>query len=472
MRRVSSLISPVLILTLGLVLVPGLVVADDSILPEYRSLEPLVLPEVQMRRVLAADEERVLKGRVPHYAHAIETEITPWGDDGQWQPFGEMARWRLRLQSNGAQSLNLGFTQFHMPPGGSLTISAADGSSRLGPFTEADNDAHGQLWTPPILGSDIVLEVILPLERERFKELNLELGRVNHGYVGFGDPEPKAGPCHVDVACSDDDTWADPARSVGLVSVEGVRFCSGFLVNNTALDARPFFVTAHHCGIDETNAASVVVMWNHQRTSCPVPEDSAAKLPEIFDAFQTGATLRAANRLSDAVLVELDDPPSPNFNVFFAGWDRSGSLTDGAVVIHHPNTDAKRISFDFDAAQPTRHLEKERFRGGSHLRVGQWEIGSTEGGSSGAPLFDQNRRVVGQLHGGYAACGNRGSDWFGRFSVSWNGNGEPNTRFSEWLDPLNSGAVVLDGIDASSLLSAPIEDPFQDAPPTVRRVKR
>ena len=34
-----------------------------------------------------------------------------------------------------------------------------------------------------------------------------------------------------------------------------------------------------------------------------------------------------------------------------------------------------------------------------------WDIGSTEGGSSGAPLFNAGQRVIGLLSGGIARCG-------------------------------------------------------------------
>ena len=50
---------------------------------------------------------------------------------------------------------------------------------------------------------------------------------------------------------------------------------------------------------------------------------------------------------------------------------------------------------------------------------GGWELGVTEGGSSGSALFDDEGRIIGQLFGGSAACAgvddNGGSDVYGRF---------------------------------------------------------
>jgi hypothetical protein len=73
----------------------------------------------------------------------------------------------------------------------------------------------------------------------------------------------------------------------------------------------------------------------------------------------------------------------------------------------------------------------------------------TEPGSSGSPMFDENHRAIGQLHGGLSACGATGdslSDCYGRISTSWTGGGTSATRLSDWLDPLNTGALNLDTI--------------------------
>ncbi len=408
------------------------------------------LPEVDLALTRATDERRAARGAVPHYAVAREVRLTPWSH-GRWRPGRrQQAHWRLRLVASGALSLNLAFRRYQMPEGGRLTVSSADGRTVIGPFTAGDNEEHGELWTPPIPADELVLDLSLPVER--LDELELELTKVHHGYAGFGAPPPKAGDCHVDVACAEGEAWSDPARSVALISIAGVRFCTGFLVNNTALDGRPLFLTAHHCGISPSNAPSVVVMWNHQRNRCDVGGDRPAGLPEEWD-FQTGAVFRASYRPTDAVLLELDDPPAAASGVYYAGWDRSDPAADlrGAVAIHHPNTDFKRISFA-DRAATTRHLDDEPDPGGDHLRV-RWTLGTTEGGSSGAPLFNRDGRAVGQLHGGYAACGDPRSDWFGRLSESWTGRRRPGTRLSDWLDPLASGAVALDGLDGAAVRS-------------------
>ncbi|WP_223652066.1 hypothetical protein [Hymenobacter psoromatis] len=64
-------------------------------------------------------------------------------------------------------------------------------------------------------------------------------------------------------------------------------------------------------------------------------------------------------------------------------------------------------------------------------------VGTTQPGSSGAALFDQNHLVVGQLYGDATNdtrpyCDKHDGD-YGRFDLSWTGGGTPQTRLSDWL---------------------------------------
>jgi lysyl endopeptidase len=400
---------------------------------EASSVATIEMPALDFNELELEDEQRFLDGLAPRYAVPFDAYATP-DSNGTWEDLGDgRLLWRLRVTSPNAVSINFGFTGYDMPQGGQLYIHATDNTADIRAFTAADNDAHGELWTPPVPGSDVTLEVTIPAERR--DELGLELGFINLGYRGFHSKDDgfgESGSCNVDVVCPEGDDWRDEIATVGVISTGGSTFCTGFMVNNTAEDGTPFFMTADHCGIGTGNDQSLVVFWNFETSECDgTPNGSLSD-------FQSGSVHLASYSSSDMTLVLLDDMPDPEWGVAYAGWDNSGVDTPMAVAIHHPNTDEKRISFEYDPTTTTSYLGDSSPGNGTHVRVQDWDIGTTEPGSSGSPLFDQNHRVIGQLHGGYAACGNDLEDWYGKFSVSW-----PN-GLSSHLDPIGSGATVVD----------------------------
>ena len=401
----------------------------------------LPLPVVDMRHETALDEERVARGLVAHYAAVLPVAADPW-NHGAWLPVAKSrARWSLRVASPGALSLSLAFTEFELPEGSELRILSSAGETLAGPFTAADNETHRQLWTPPLTVDELRLSLEIPMQS--LDALVLKLSRVHHGYAGFGQSSlEKAGPCHRDLICTEREEWQSLGRAVGLISVEGVRYCTGFLINNTARDRRPYFVTARHCGVHAQNAASVVVMWEHAASECA----TETEVPQVYRSFQTGAYLRASHRAADLTLLELDDAPNMEQGVYFLGWDRSFDDPRRGFTIHHPNTDRRRVAVTTSPIRTTRHLGHDDVARGDHLRVAAWDLGTTEGGSSGSPLINEDLRVVGALHGGHASCGNRDADWFGRLSSAWDDGNTPVRRFRDWLDPESTGAVVLDGL--------------------------
>ena len=370
-------------------------------------------------------------GLPPRFAVPQETFIAP-DTHGTWEQLGESTLlWRLRVESTGALSLNLGFTRYVMPAGGRLLIYPADGSAAAIAFDDADNKAHGELWTPLVETTELVVEVELPVKA--IDELQLELTSVNTGYRKFGDMFPeKSGSCNIDVVCSEGDDWRDDIQSVAVFQRSGSWPCTGVMVNNTADDETPYFLTADHCGVTSSSDATLVVYWNFNSPTCG--QQGGGDLSQ----FQSGSTFLVDGVTSDFTLVELDAVPDPAWNVAYAGWDNSSDDPLSAVAIHHPSTDEKSISFEYDPCTTTTYLQSASPGDGTHIRVADWDVGTTEPGSSGSPLFNQNHHIVGQLHGGYAACGNDDPDWYGRLSVSWTAG------LSTYLDPQGLGVTSWD----------------------------
>ncbi len=371
----------------------------------------------------AEDRDRDEMGLAPRFALTESVRITP-DTDGTWEDLdARFDLWRLRVTSPGALSLNLGFSAYRLPKGGRLTIYPADidgpaDSRGVRTFTNRDNEAHGELWTPVVLGDDIVVELVVP--RESRHDFELELTSINAGYRFFGETTgettgetgDKSGSCNVDTICPEGDGWRREIATVGVISTGGSTYCSGFMINNTARDSRPLFMTANHCGIGSSNAASLVVYWNFESPTCGQQGGGA------LNQFMTGSTHLASSSTSDFTLVEMDDPVDLAHEISFAGWNKTIADPTSAVAIHHPNTDEKSISFENDPLTTTSYYGTPSPGDGTHIRVADWDLGTTEGGSSGSPLFDQDHHVVGQLHGGDAACGNDSPDWYGRLSYS------------------------------------------------------
>ena len=396
------------------------------------------LPLQDNKALLQAELDAREPGRAPHFAVPLGVHITP-ETHGTWEtlPDGRQL-WRLRVRSRGAESLNFGFTEYHMPEGGELYLDAIETGELLGPFTPADNEEHDQLWTPLLRSQEIVLILVVPQPHR--SELRLTLSSINHDFMGAG---MVSGSCNLDVVCGTDDGWdivephRDIIQSVALLQMGGFTFCTGFLVANTSGDCRPLFITADHCGVNAGNAATLVTIWNYENSTCRQPNSPASggAGDGVTTDFNTGAIFRSAFPGADMTLVELDDPVSETAEAFFAGWSAEMVESPSAIGIHHPSTDEKRISFEND---PT-NID------GNFMDVNDWDVGTTEGGSSGSPLFDNNERVIGQLFGGGAACGNDLGDTYGAIFASWEGGGTPQSRLRDWLDPLNTGQLVLDG---------------------------
>ena len=504
---------------------------DGAQRSSIESIETAEFGELDLDAIAAEDQLNQAFGKPPRFAIPNEVSITPLLH-GNWSENGEISIWRYRVSAEVATSLNFGFDQVFMPKGAKLYIYTVDAASRgemdvyevLGPYGTDINESHGQFWTPIIQGKDVVIELNIPTVAR--DQASLELVRINQGYRGFGESlegyfhtdqvfgegkqsggdcaknsgGARSGACNMDVAClANDDPWNEPRRSVGAYTRSGTDICTGSLLNNTAGDRRMLFATATHCGNLPSNAASVVVYWNYEWPTCRTPGDSSGtQIGPRPDTINSGATIlaqtdnpftnnpqltcSAPGNCSDWILLELDDPANPDFDLYWAGWDRrstaaqcqdsgisdpiNGDPTTGLCAsIHHPGVDEKRITFvpeDFftdniAGAQGVHwrarwHTEPPVVGGISAPRPSSIPPGVTEGGSSGSPLYTSEQRIVGVLSGGPAFCGATGaslSDLYGKLSHAWEGLGTPTTRMRDYLDPLGTNPEFINGIGAA-----------------------
>ena len=136
--------------------------------------------------------------------------------------------------------------------------------------------------------------------------------------------------------------------------------------------------------------------------------------------------------------------PQPVTNLILQdGMLKHDSVVQWGYGIHHPAGIVKKIAITHNSiySYPAEITWENNAISpvNSHWFL-RFDTGSTEGGSSGSPLFDNHNRIIGQLHGGAG-----GNDYYGKLSYSWHSSSFPSMQLRHWLDPDSSGIKIMDG---------------------------
>lgn len=427
-------------------------------------MQEIKLPNIDVNSLLQEDKERRLSNLPYRFAKPFRVRLN-LNNAGQWTTLANGDRvWRLKISCRSAISVNFLYDNFYMPPGAYYHIYTPDRQQILGAFTEQNNRPSRKFATSLITATSVVLEYFEP--KNVIGEGAISVYQVAHGYRSFDhiisqskelDQESLgfSGNCQVNINCEEGDNWKAEKKSVALISLDGYAICTGTLINNTAEDCTPYFLTANHCldgkydAVSEPDASTMIFYWNYERPEC----DSYGAVPL---QSSVGANVLAnsggndANATSDFALLELIENPADAYDVYFAGWDASGQTSSSGIGIHHPGGDAKKIATH--AVAPT-SAEADRY-----WRI-YWNATAnghsvTEGGSSGSALFNDSGNIIGQLYGGFLGgqpnCSDPDDDEadYGKLSYSWSNNGATDIRrcLKNWLDPIAAGTnLVLNG---------------------------
>ncbi|MFM1946698.1 MAG: hypothetical protein RL207_981 [Bacteroidota bacterium] len=389
-------------------------------------------------------------------------------NSGIWSTLSNGDRqWQLIVNAPGAEAISFLFETFKIYGGTTLRIQNMKGQDVHAIMTAADVQEHFRQNAALCFGDKLVLTLTEP---KYTTPSVIDMDRIMYNYRSTGNQSAQkineSDPCEVNVNCTPvGDPWQDEKRGVArLYVVEGTQagWCSGTLINNTAADCKPYFLTALHCGVNATTAN--MTQWKfyfgYEAPTCTNPTTGGS----LASHFITGC-LRIAdsgdgggNSGSDFLLVKMGTASneanvitqlkSTAFNAYWNGWNANTAATTGGASIHHPAGDIKKISTFTGNTVSTQWGTAA----GSHWRV-TWTsnangYGVTEGGSSGSPLFNSSQGyVIGTLTGGGSFCTSQTApDQYGKMAFHWTNNGTAtNRQLKPWLDPTNSGLLVLAG---------------------------
>lgn len=362
-------------------------------------------------------------------------------NDGVWisNRQGEMV-WVLSIKSPGALSLNLMFDKFVLPKSGRLFAYNPDKSFLLGSFTSANNRLDSLFAISPVPGDEIILEYTQDVDD--VQKPIISINQVNHDFLGvFKLLNQKvasrfltSGSCNVDVTADSNYSSIPQVRSECKILL-GTELCSGTLLCNTSRDSSIYFLTAGHCLNTQAQASTMVFYYNYESPH------GLKTVEGSYDLQTSGATLVAnADTLDFALLKLTGERPSVHYRPYLSGWNRSVAPPAPYFAIHHPSGDVKKISRTINPLVGSTY-NSPPFSNDIHWRVGVWNSGTTEGGSSGCGLFDNSGCLVGSLSGGGAFCGNSFDDYFVRFEKIWNYSPVNSGQLAYWLDPSSISSI-------------------------------
>lgn len=401
---------------------------------------------------------------------------------------------RYKIIAIQAKSINIKFENYFLPDSCIISVYNNDKTILDGPWGNFNVKSLKSFSTFPTLGDTSIIEISLP--KSKYDSLQFTISDVIYGfreslifqntnslYYGIGQSQ-----CTRDANCSLGDEWCKEKNSVVFLQIEDESSCSGALVNNTNEDFKGYILTAFHCldydsdKILSNDDKNSVLNWSYKFMYYSTGCNSSTSL-QTGSLNYAGSTYRASWWNTDFALIELNNFLNNVFDstygyyeyyqrmLHFSGWDMHPSISSVSqvVMLHHPLGDLMKISKTGDLPNSIGYgPHPGQSSIGGFLRT-RWYCSLSnsikcigDDGSSGAPMYNQDHRIIAQYAGGQSSCdGPNNYDYGGRIGLSWLGGGTRESSLHEWLDPINaiddryitsfSNATGLHGLDGATL---------------------
>ena len=246
------------------------------------------------------------------------------------------------------------------------------------------------------------------------------------------------------IAC--DSVWSRESYGVAKISIPIGNWLfaqgTGALVMTTDYSYKPYLLTAYHVlDLNEDGNVSnqeiaalsnATFTFRDKKKTCFGTENDSS-------VVYTGASLIAAWKDTDFALLKLTEDLGQHPELFFLGWNRSGSTPEGAVCIYIPPSEKMKIAYE-DNPLVSWNIHNDNY----YYWRAEFDANGLPKGASGAPVIDYDFKIVGALFGNRTA--NVSQQVAGKISRSWTGGGSSATRLKTWLDPTDSGLVTMSGM--------------------------
>ncbi|MDO5522811.1 MAG: trypsin-like serine protease [Bacteroidia bacterium] len=413
------------------------------------------MPAFNIQEALFRSEQDKARFKSLEFAHKFHVRLRP-DNSGIHFTWGDMNVWRVGIRSKEALSINILFSKFRLPAGAKVFVYNSDQSEILGSYTQENNTDLNLLPVQPLAGDEIIVEYQEPLNAA-FKG-EIEIGEVNHDFRGIfraTEPRDPEQSCHPNIVCYPEDIRA--GSGVVALIINGTTYCTGSLINNSANDGTPYLITATHCINKDYDPAflanrkydvmggTIVAFFGYQSPVC----DKEIRGPIQMTLASADSVL--INERYDISLLKFKQAPPKEYQPQYLGWNVSSSPQAPFHGLHHPNGGVKKVAIENEAlVVATFNNPKYNMEPNAHWAVRAWDVGATEGGSSGSPLLDKDKRVLGTLTGGESYCSSpKGPDVYASFNKAWNVTGSlgnPNS-LKNYLDPEDSQFQQIDGFN-------------------------
>ncbi|WP_340112981.1 T9SS type A sorting domain-containing protein [Maribellus mangrovi] len=362
--------------------------------------------------------------------------------------------WIMTLESSTAQYLGISIEQLDFPDEAYFTVYPGTIPGVIVEpevaFKESMNDwAKGNCFETKVYDKKIVIEFFVP--KEIRSKPNFILKKIDYGFKGLGRPGSKmnyekikkensggsssilksggltntpALTCQQDVVCASVNGWSQEAKSVVNIKIpytynnnnyesQGTGFFINKAGNGYSDSDQPIIVTCGHLFAPEVTPGNhydisgthgkIQIYVDYENQSCNETKTRYGK--NIVAGFSSANRLKLGssyivasnyNESQDYAILQPSKTVDKlkKYNIEYAGWTSNPDyLQEGYAAIGHPAGDVKKVN-----------IENSRAWANADNFGLYFDVGVSEHGFSGSPIFNSSKKIVGWLCTGTGSC--------------------------------------------------------------------